>query len=57
MYNEQIINNIKDFLKGELETIQKELTGDVDYMQGFLMGERTIINFVLETIDIGKEDK
>lgn len=57
MYNENTVENIKDFLQKELEKIHTELTGEVDYFQGFLMGEKNIINFVLGCIDIGKEDK
>ena len=57
MYNENTIENIKEFLQKESEKIVNELTGEVDYFQGFLMGQKNIIDFVLGCIDIGKEDK
>ena len=57
MYNENIINGIKDFLTKELEQTNKDLTGEIDYIQGYLLGKKNIIEFVLKSIDIGKEDK
>lgn len=56
MYNENTIENIKDYLKKELEAVNKEITGEVSHYQGFLLGEKNIIEFVLGVIDIGKED-
>ena len=57
MYNENIINGIKEFLTKELEQTNKDLTGEIDYIQGYLLGKKNIIEFVLKSIDIGKEDK
>ena len=55
MYNENIINGIKEFLTKELEQTNKDLTGEIDYIQGYLLGKKNIIEFVLKSIDIGKE--
>ena len=57
MYNENIINTIKEFLNEELERINEKLTGEIDYFQGYLLGRKSIIEFVLNSIDIGKDDK
>ena len=57
MYNENIINGIKDFLTKELEQTNKDLTGEIDYIQGYLLGKKNIIEFVLKSIDIGKDEK
>ena len=57
MYNENIINGIKDFLTNELEQTNKDLTGEIDYIQGYLLGKKNIIEFVLKSIDIGKDEK
>lgn len=57
MYNEKIIDTIKEFLREDLERANEQLTGDVDYFQGYLLGRKSIIEFVLNSIDIGKEDK
>lgn len=57
MYNEKIINTIKEFLNEDLENLNKQLTGEIDYFQGYLLGRKSIIEFVLNSIDIGKDDK
>ena len=57
MYNENIINGIKEYLTKELEQTNNDLTGELDYIQGYLLGKKNIIEFVLKSIDIGKDEK
>ena len=56
MYNENTIDGIKDFLKKHLEKVNSEITGEKDFFQGYLHGCKSMIEFVLGSIDIGKED-
>lgn len=57
MYSEIVIDEMINFLKKELDQINKSLTGDISYFQGWLLGRKSEIEFVLETITIGKTNE
>lgn len=57
MYSTLIIENMKEFLSKELEQINKDLDGNLDFGQAYMLGQKNVIEYVLNSIDIGKEDK
>ena len=52
--NESIIDGMVDFLEKTLENDQKRITGDVDYIQGYFIGEIATIKYVLDCIKFAK---
>lgn len=54
MTNEYIIDGMVEFLKMTLENDQKRITGEVDYIQGYLVGEIATIKYVLDSIKLAK---
>ena len=57
MYSTLIIENMKEFLSKELEQINKDLDGNLDFGQAYMLGQKNVIEYVLNSIDIGKEDE
>ena len=52
--NESIIEGMVDFLEMTLENDQKRIDGNVDYIQGYLVGEIATIKYVLDCIKFAK---
>lgn len=57
MYNEHIIDSIKEFLNKQLGNIIEQIDGERSFYQGYLHGCKSVIDYVLGSIDIGKDDK